>query len=229
MEGECQGTLFPCYVEANPEWVSRGRKLRKLREDTLELGLREAAELWGVIPPSHLSDMEWGLVDNTQWNIPDRYSGVRFSDCRRYRYALWRRWGRTEQKNLVVIGLNPSTADQIQDDPTIRRCIRFAKDWHCGGLVMLNAFGFRSTDPKGMAAVADPVGFDNDSVITEYAKSADMVLAAWGVHCPDERERELLGVIGRDVHCLGRTNGNKPRHPLYVRADVKPELYWSQA
>ncbi len=84
------------------------------------------------------------------------------SICRRYRYALLRRWG--EGKNAMFIGLNPSTADETADDPTIRRCVSFAKAWGFGGLCMANLFAYRATNPADMLMQADPIGPDNAEV-----------------------------------------------------------------
>lgn len=154
-------------------------------------------------------------------------SGAEFSKCRTWRYALWRQWDWQGYANQVMfIGLNPSTADETEDDPTIRRCIRFAKDWGYGGLIMMNAFAFRATDPNVMKAAADPVGPGNDEALAYRRTQAGMIVAAWGVHCPPEREKRIRQVIGNAVHCLGKTKDGKPRHPLYLRADTQPQLLW---
>jgi len=87
-------------------------------------------------------------------------SGATFSTDRVYRYALWRVWD-AALPSFVVIGLNPSTADETENDPTIRRCIGFAKREGCGGLVMLNLFAVRATDPRVMMAHPEPIGPDN--------------------------------------------------------------------
>lgn len=153
-------------------------------------------------------------------------SGAEFSRCRRYRYVLWRQWDWQGYANQVMfVGLNPSTADETEDDPTIRRCIRFAKDWGYGGILMANAFAFRATDPRVMKAASDPVGRDNDEKLRYWGTQVGLIVAAWGAHCPVDREREVCSVIGRPVHCLGTTKAGAPKHPLYLRADTKPELW----
>ena len=88
---------------------------------------------------------------------------TRFSPCRRYRYTLWRDWNPLLPDNVyaMFIGLNPSTADETNDDPTIRRCINFAKSWGCDSFCMTNIFAFRATDPKVMIAEPEPVGIDH--------------------------------------------------------------------
>lgn len=122
----------------------------------------------------------------------------------------------------MVVGLNPSTADEWQDDPTIRRCINFARDWGFGCLVMANAYAYRSTDPKGLWSVDDPVGPENDDALQSLAQMAGMVLVAWGVNCKPERQEQVLELLDRPVHCLGTTKEGFPKHPLYIARSQKP-------
>lgn len=149
-----------------------------------------------------------------------------FSPCRTWRYSLKRVW--CGGPPLVVIGLNPSTADETKDDPTIRRCIGFARREGCGALIMLNLFAFRATDPRVMKAAADPVGPQNDAVTAETC-AGRKVVAAWGHH-GRFRERDLavvraLGAMGVSVLALGTTKDGSPRHPLYVKAEAPLEQY----
>src|SRR3954467_13679199 len=107
-----------------------------------------------------------------------------FSPCRTWRYELGRRWDYSRPL-AMFIGLNPSTADEIEDDPTIRRCVGFAKSWGAGGLLMANIFGLRSTDPNVLYRVSDPmavIGEDNDRFLLAMSAQAEWVVAAWGVH-----------------------------------------------
>lgn len=154
-------------------------------------------------------------------------AGAQFSPCRTYRYKLWRVWDE-EGPTLNVIGLNPSTADEGIDDPTIRRCMGFARDWSYGSLVMTNLFAFRSTDPKVLLSVGDPVGPDNDRVL-EVSACSGRLLAAWGAH-PLAKARGL-DVMRRlshlDIICLGRTRDGSPRHPLYVPKATHAVMYGS--
>jgi hypothetical protein len=148
-------------------------------------------------------------------------TGAFFSECRAYRYALWRDWDWQGYAHRVAfIGLNPSTADETQDDPTIRRCIGFAKAWGFGGLVMLNAYAFRATDPKNMRKAADPIGPANDEKLAYYATQVGCIVAAWGGHCSPSRERRVVDVVRQPVFCLGVTKDGRPKHPLYLPASA---------
>jgi hypothetical protein len=140
--------------------------------------------------------------------------GAEFSDDRVYRYTLWREWG---NKTVAFIGLNPSTADENIDDPTIRRCINFAKSWGFGRMVMLNLFAFRATDPRDMKACQEPIGPENDKTLEGVSYSSDLVVCAWGVHGAHiDRGDEVTGMLlrrGIELHCLGRTTKGYPKHP----------------
>jgi hypothetical protein len=163
-------------------------------------------------------------------------SGATFSQCRIYRYALWRIWD--ESLGMVMwIGLNPSTADETKDDPTIRRCKGFAADWGYGGIFMLNLFAFRATDPKAMMAAKDPIGPENYHWLQQYHEVAGRTIAAWGIHggfvqqdaAVNRLERASSHAktrcLGDDLWCLGKTKEGFPKHPLYVPAKAKPRLY----
>lgn len=147
-----------------------------------------------------------------------------FSPCRAYRYALTRRWD--NRPPAVFVMLNPSTADAFVVDPTVRRCLGFARSWGAGGLVVLNAFGLRSTNPMALYRHGDPVGPDNDTVIADVlsAAPAGPVVVAWGAHGTlggrDRRVADLICRLGLATMCLGMTKGGSPRHPLYVRGET---------
>lgn len=150
------------------------------------------------------------------------HSSAVFSPCRTYRYQLWRKWGGSNY--AMFIGLNPSTADETLDDPTIRRCIRFAQDWGYGALCMTNIFAFRATDPKVMRAHPSPIGTDNDGHLLRLASEAGVVIAAWGVHGDHmSRGQAVRHMLWSDNMChLGLTKDGHPKHPLYLKADLKP-------
>ena len=118
--------------------------------------------------------------------------------------------------------LNPSTADERVLDPTIRRCMGFARAWGFGGIDVVNLFAWRSTDPAALARVADPIGPDNDETIADALRQAALAVAAWGCD-PMTRTRSVAikGLAARvrvPLWCLGVTKNGHPRHPLYVAA-----------
>lgn len=127
----------------------------------------------------------------------------------------------------AFIGLNPSTADETQDDPTIRRCIRFTREWGYDGLVMLNLFAFRATDPKVMKAQTEPVGADNDEVLLKASRKVGLVIAAWGTHGEFKGRGDAVRRLLKDcrLHHLGLSKDGHPKHPLYLKADTKPTLW----
>jgi hypothetical protein len=149
--------------------------------------------------------------------------GAIISECRRYRYLLWRRW--SKGLPMVVIGLNPSTADDNNDDPTSRRLIRFAKEYGFCGLDLVNLFAFRATKPKALSDVEDPVGQDNDKRILETCNSTNTIVAAWGnggtLFGRDGDVMKLLNENGIDLKCFGKTNTGCPKHPLYLAARTR--------
>lgn len=150
---------------------------------------------------------------------------AKFSPCRRYRYELWRTWD-DSAPCAVFIGLNPSTADETQDDPTIRRCMRFARDWGFGRLCMLNLFAIRETDPKKMMLAEDPVGKLNDATLNRMTVGARMVVAAWGVHGEHmNRGNAVRRMLTGRLHHLGLTKAGHPKHPLYLKASTRPSLW----
>jgi hypothetical protein len=144
-----------------------------------------------------------------------------FSPCGRYRYALRRHWGGPGGEAMIV-GLNPSTADADRDDPTIRRCIAFTRDWGYAGLCMTNLFAYRATKPADLMAADHPVGPDNDAWLLEAARNAAIVVAAWGVHGTWRgRDQAVRGMLPQ-LACLGLTRLGQPRHPLYLGRECRP-------
>lgn len=168
-----------------------------------------------------------------------------FSVDRIYRYTLWREWklpekdlfysseenGRmfgNKEELVQFLALNPSTADEVKDDRTVRRCIDYAKRWGFGAMVMTNLFGFRSTDPTVMLNHPAPVGPENDAWLLKVAESAQLVICAWGndgAHL--SRSAYVVQMLRRKPQIkLSRlgplTNLGHPRHPLYLRSDLVP-------
>ena len=144
------------------------------------------------------------------------------SPDRAYRYRLSRVWADGPRATFVM--LNPSLGDEHTDDPTLRRCVSFAKQWGLGGLSVVNLYAFRATKPVDLWRTADPVGPENDRYLEEAATSSEMLVAAWGVHAKQARVREVLSIPGfEELTCLRVTNRGYPSHPLYLPNGLFPE------
>lgn len=165
-------------------------------------------------------------------------SGALFSPCCKWRYSLWRLWREDAlelaatqnfRRCVAFIGLNPSTADEEQNDPTVRRCIGFAKDWGFGGLLMLNLYGFRATDPRVMKRFSEPVGPETDHWLAFYAARVGRIVACFGSHAAPARVAELKRVINRRMDCLGTTISGMPKHPLYLLGATPLSTWWEPA
>ena len=142
---------------------------------------------------------------------------AQFSSCSNYRYSLSRTWD-SSLDQVLFIGLNPSTADDHVDDPTVRRCIGFARRWGFGGCILVNLFAYRTTDPGGLTKVDDPIGPDNDHWIAVEQSRANRVVCAWGNHGVLLKRDEAVCSNLSHVYCLGLTKAGCPRHPLYLAA-----------
>ena len=158
---------------------------------------------------------------------PDDFVPAEFSPCRTWRYVLRRRWSAAPP--IAFILLNPSTADETKDDPTIRRCIGFARSWRAGGLVLGNLFALRSTDPRALRSHPDPVGPGNDSallaIVDEVGRDGT-VICGWGVHGTlmdrGEKVRASLRDWGCTPRALAMTATGEPGHPLYLPGGSEP-------
>ncbi len=150
-------------------------------------------------------------------------SSARFSDCRLYRYELWRIW-ENSKNYCMFIGLNPSIADETLNDPTVRRCIDYAQRWGYGALCMTNIFAYRATDPNVMMKIEEPIGFDNDRTLKTLSSAAGIVIAAWGKHGSHiNRGKQIIDMIP-SLHCLKRNGDGSPAHPLYLKKTLEPQL-----
>jgi hypothetical protein len=177
-------------------------------------------------------------------------AGATISVDGRYRYKLWREWDGpmlaerhrflgtdgagnpwTEPMSLVFIMLNPSTADGNKDDPTIRRCVSFAKRYHFQRIDVVNLFAYRATNPKALLALNhndDPVGVENQRHVQDLAfERGNRIVCAWGTHGHHlGQDQTMLGWLGdKKMYCLGRTGAGFPRHPLYVNGATKFEEF----
>ena len=155
----------------------------------------------------------------------DAASVAVYSDCERYRYMLTRVWDRSGRKALFIM-LNPSTATEVQNDPTVERCERRARALGFGAFRVLNIFAWRDTDPKAMRAATDPVGPGNDAAIRDSLPWADQIICAWGTHGAHldrgAAVEALLRAAGAELYHLGLSKAGHPKHPLYIGYDVQP-------
>lgn len=155
-------------------------------------------------------------------------SGASFSEDRKYRYGLWRIWKDDQDSEFVhFCMLNPSTADENVNDPTIERCIRRAKNWGYDGIIITNLFAFRSTDPKELKNVEDPVGPENDdSILYAAAYVPGITVCGWGkhghLHDRGTKVHQMLSDKAKRLFALKTNKDGSPAHPLYIGYDVEP-------
>jgi hypothetical protein len=147
--------------------------------------------------------------------------------CGKYRYQLTREWG--EEPTLLFILLNPSTADAEYNDPTVLKCVRYAKRWGYGRLVIVNLFAYRSTDPAQLLTCDNPVGLGNDAIIYAACEEAAEIVCGWGAHGSYLGrgvfiQRELVARGYKPV-CLGLCQNGEPKHPLYLSNDAERVHY----
>lgn len=158
----------------------------------------------------------------------DAASVAEYSDCERYRYSLTRVWNPAGDRALFVM-LNPSTATEFQNDPTVERCERRARALGFGAFRVLNIFAYRATDPREMRRAVDPIGPENDAAILAALPWAHRVICAWGTHGAHlergPRVAQMLRAQGCALHHLGLSKDGHPKHPLYIGYDVQPQLW----
>lgn len=168
----------------------------------------------------------------------DIYSSAILSPCGLYRYSLTRLWDESKPGCLWIM-LNPSIADADTDDPTIRRCMGFARAWGCGSITVVNLFAYRATDPALLTAAVrymprGAAGPDNDANIRRacinHSERGDYILTAWGAHAARKslawRRDEVMRLLPlADLCCLDVTVSGEPKHPLYCRGDLTPTKF----
>ena len=158
-------------------------------------------------------------------------STAKISGCGLYRYSLTRIWDKDKPKVMFIM-LNPSTADGERDDPTIRRCIGYARDWGYGGFYVCNLFGYRATEPTDLLNVKDPIGELNLDYIKAKSKKVDKVVCAWGNKpilkrlLQDTSALEMLKFIKHKLYFLELSKEGVPKHPLYLKSELKP-IKWN--
>lgn len=138
-----------------------------------------------------------------------------------YRYKLSRTWDSTKP-TILFIGLNPSIANENVDDPTITRCINFAKDWGYGTLLMANLFAFRSTYPKDIYLIDDPIGKDNDHYLLECVTQSDLIVACWGNNGTYMNREKVITELVPNLYCLQKNKNGTPHHPLRLPRNIHP-------
>ena len=158
-------------------------------------------------------------------SFAEQFRAAEFSPCRTWRYVLRRQWAFGPKLGFIL--LNPSTADETKNDPTIRRCIGFARGAGFGGLVLGNVFALRSTDPLALRSASDPVGPGNDEALRSIGLEAEgRIVCGWGAHGAFRgRGAEvvrMLGELGIRPTALALTKAGEPKHPLYLKSDLKP-------
>jgi hypothetical protein len=151
-----------------------------------------------------------------------KISSAVLSADRQYRYLLERQWCE-EGKTVAFICLNPSTADENVDDPTVRRCVNFAKSWGGNRLLIGNIFAYRSTDPRFLQECLDPIGPDNENWLQHIAEQSDILIAAWGMNGKLlNRGRTVLERFPGKFSALRLTSDGNPGHPLYLPNGLSP-------
>lgn len=157
----------------------------------------------------------------------DTTSAAAYSACETYRYALTREWAAGPR--LLWVMLNPSTASELANDPTVERCERRGRAMGFGSFRVVNLFALRATDPRALRAAADPVGPGNDAALSEGVVWADNILCGWGghgaLHGRDRAVTALLRQAGKPLWHLGLTQAGQPKHPLYISYAVQPTLW----
>jgi hypothetical protein len=155
-------------------------------------------------------------------------SGATFSEDRLYRYSLWRIWDEHKPRILFLM-LNPSTADETTNDPTVERCQRRAVKWGFGGLYVGNIFAFRSTDPRALYKCVDPIGRNNDYTIGAMIVASELVVCGWGEHgaylSRGLQVRIVIAQHGKTPFALKVNKSGQPAHPLYIPYSAEPVEY----
>ncbi len=169
--------------------------------------------------------------------------GAVFDKTGSYRYLLWRNFSesspgarfatsrthaKSESETLLLVMLNPNKADENHNDPTIRRCIGFARSWGFNRLEVVNLFAICAEKPRMLRDFKKPIGFHNDEIILERASLASALVVAWGTHGAIlGRDADVLSKLESfgPLKCFGITKDGMPRHPLYVRGDIEPLVF----
>jgi len=153
--------------------------------------------------------------------------GAIFDVNGRYRYSLRREWS-THHPRITFVLLNPSTADEQKNDPTVRRCMGFARAWKFGSMEVVNLFAYRATDYRELFKASEPIGAENNRFILQAIERSSTVVLGWGTRGTLlNRDRQVMSLLqGRnDLYCFGITKDGQPRHPLYVKGNTDLVLF----
>lgn len=211
---------------------------RDQRRNEISQRLHELEEKFKAGPTQELYDKMIGVAKEMD-SVPRGYSGspsqalkyiekqygsklmnnAIFSTDRKYRYMLVRQWDATKLM-VMFIGLNPSTANETENDPTVRRVIGFAKDWGYGGVYMMNLFAYVSTDPKALINSGEKIE-RNNVYLEAIAGNAEKVVFAWGAFKLHKKRMLEVMRMFPNAYCLGRSKDGYPKHPLYLKKDTK--------
>jgi len=151
-------------------------------------------------------------------------AGAELSKCRRYRYSLWRLWD-SSKPYVLFVGLNPSTADEYEDDPTLSKCMQYATNWGYGGVYMANLFAFRATQPEDLFKADKPIGDKNDDWIRRLNNKVAMTVAAWGNHGLFMGRSSDVKPQLKSLYFLKLNKTGEPAHPLYLRSNLIPSQF----
>lgn len=171
-----------------------------------------------------------GLVTKTDLL---RESGAIFDVAEKYRYLLWRNFTPTPKSRVLFVMLNPSTADHSDSDPTMTKCVGFAKRWEFESMQIVNLFALRSTDPRALRKrpLDEIVGPHNDVMIHKAANDSDRIVVAWGANArllgPLRAEHVIEMLLGcrPKIWSVRLTSKGDPEHPLYVPYEAEPVVY----
>lgn len=170
------------------------------------------------------------VIETGAWLPGEVHRSAAISADGQYRWSLQRGWGPGPVMCWVM--LNPSTADGRDDDPTIRRCMGFARSWGCGSMSVVNLYALRATNPKDVWRHPDPVGPKNDAELTFAAQTFPLIVLAWGTNGREPRIAEATRILNRCYEHGGRLAvlgwTKNPRHPLYMRADTRPQPWYGE-
>lgn len=155
-----------------------------------------------------------------------QFTGAVVDPTRHYRFVLWRFWN--ESPRILFIGLNPSTADEFSNDPTVHRLLAFANDWGYGGLYLCNAFSYRAKSPETLAEV-EAIHSANIPAITMAYQLTTMVVLIWGDGIEKIKDGKSIAAhiheLVKPAWCLGVTSKGNPKHPLYLPSDTLLEEF----